>query len=108
MFALHRSATCAKRAWSRYASTPRAEALCCEGGARVPRSRLSLPSWPVEGRKQFGGDQYPVRRMIQTRPHGELDARSIGERSDAVLRTAIGERSDAVLRTAMRGQDGLC
>jgi hypothetical protein len=25
----------------------------------------------------------------------------IGERSDAVLRTAIGERSDAVLRTAM-------
>jgi hypothetical protein len=25
----------------------------------------------------------------------------IGERSDAVLRTAIGERSDAVLRTAI-------
>jgi hypothetical protein len=25
----------------------------------------------------------------------------MGERSDAVLRTAIGERSDAVLRTAM-------
>src|SRR5262245_28681077 len=28
------------------------------------------------------------------------DARDIGERSDAVLRTAVGERSDAVLRTA--------
>ena len=28
---------------------------------------------------------------------------AIGERSDAVLRTAIGERSDAFLRTAMRG-----
>jgi hypothetical protein len=30
---------------------------------------------------------------------------AIGERSDAVLRTAIGERSDAVLRTAMPGHD---
>src|SRR5207302_3367854 len=30
-----------------------------------------------------------------------MDARVIGERSDAVLRTAIGERSDAVLRTAI-------
>jgi len=30
---------------------------------------------------------------------------AIGERSDAVLRTAIGERSDAVLRTAMPGDD---
>jgi len=29
------------------------------------------------------------------------DGRDIGERSDAVLRTAMGERSDAVLRTAM-------
>jgi hypothetical protein len=32
-------------------------------------------------------------------------AGTIGERSDAVLRTAIGERSDAVLRTAMPGHD---
>jgi hypothetical protein len=27
----------------------------------------------------------------------------MGERSDAVLRTAMGERSDAVLQTAMSG-----
>jgi hypothetical protein len=32
--------------------------------------------------------------------HLDVDARDIGERSDAVLRTATGERSDAVLRTA--------
>jgi hypothetical protein len=32
-------------------------------------------------------------------------AGTIGERSDAVLRTAIGEPSDAVLRTAMPGHD---
>jgi hypothetical protein len=32
-------------------------------------------------------------------------AGTIGERSDAVLRTAIGERSDAVLRTAKPGHD---
>jgi hypothetical protein len=37
-------------------------------------------------------------------PQG-VDARDIGERSDAVLRTAIGERSDAVFRTAMGGHD---
>src|SRR5258707_1309058 len=30
----------------------------------------------------------------------------IGERSDAVLRTALAERSDAVLRTATAGHNG--
>jgi hypothetical protein len=30
---------------------------------------------------------------------------AMGERSDAVLRTAMGERSDAVLRTATPGND---
>src|ERR1700730_17289186 len=34
-------------------------------------------------------------------------AGTIGERSDAVLRTAIGERSDAVLRTAIGEPSGL-
>jgi hypothetical protein len=34
-----------------------------------------------------------------------MDCRVIGERSDAVLRTATGERSDAVLRAAMLGNE---
>jgi hypothetical protein len=37
------------------------------------------------------------------RSENRFPPRIIGERSDAVLRTAMGERSDAVLRTAMSG-----
>ena len=37
----------------------------------------------------------------------DVDGGTIGERSDAVLRTATGERSDAVLQTAMPGYDEL-
>jgi len=42
----------------------------------------------------------PAIRVFAARKK-DVDARDIGERSDAVLRTALGERSDAVLRTAM-------
>src|ERR1700704_6954690 len=48
-------------------------------------------------------------RAIHVLMHQQAQRRGwpghIGERSDAVLRTAIGERSDAVLRTAMPGYD---
>jgi hypothetical protein len=43
--------------------------------------------------------------VLKAHRNEDVDGRDIGERSDAVLRTAIGERSDAVLRTAMPGHD---
>src|SRR5882762_11915557 len=43
----------------------------------------------------------PGIHVLMHRKNKGVDGRDIGERSDAVLRTAMGERSDAVLRTAM-------
>jgi hypothetical protein len=56
---------------------------------------------------------YVMREINRTWIGGTIGERSdavlrtsMGERSDAVLRTSIGERSAAVLRTSMPGHDG--
>src|ERR1044071_4327555 len=55
----------------------------------------------IAGTRPIGERSDAVLRTARGERSDAVLRTAIGERSDAVLRTAIGERSDAVLRTAI-------
>src|SRR5882757_4739823 len=62
------------------------------------------PAGYLPGDPRFGLTGESLKQYYRTKAaQWAIYCWDIGERSDAVLRTAIGERSDAVLRTAMPG-----